>query len=89
MKHPAITLLLTATVLGGCGSTTTVDDYRPVAEPIDIGTGEKVAILGRRDAGHYETDRDFINCLGNRLSTILPQPWRKSRQRSISRVSCT
>ena len=67
MKYPAIKLLLTVLVLGGCGSTTTVDDYRPVAEPMDIGAGEKVAILGRRDAGHYETDRDFINCLGKRL----------------------
>jgi hypothetical protein len=53
--------------LGGCGSTTTVDDYRPTTEPIDIEASEKVAILGRRDAGHYETDRGFIDCLGDRL----------------------
>lgn len=68
MKHTAVISLLAATALAGCGSTTTVDDYRSTAEPMDIGTGDKVAVLGRRDAGHYETDRDFINCLGNRLS---------------------
>jgi hypothetical protein len=68
MKHAAIILLLAPTALAGCGATTTVDDYRPTAEPIGIGTGEKVAVLGRRDAGHYETDRDFINCLAKRLA---------------------
>jgi hypothetical protein len=57
-----------AVILGACGSTTTVDDFRPTFEPIDIEAGEKVAILGRRDAGHYVTDRDFIDCLGARLA---------------------
>lgn len=55
--------------LYGCASTTTVDDYRPTTEPIDIGAGEKVAILGRRDAGHYETDQSFIDCVGNRMAS--------------------
>jgi hypothetical protein len=63
----AFMALLAATSLAGCASTTTVDDYRPTTEPIDIGDGEKVAILGRRDAGHYETDTDFVECLGDRL----------------------
>jgi len=67
VRYPALPALIAAAALGGCGSTTTVDDFRPTTEPIDIGVGEKVAILGRRDAGHYETDRDFIECLANRL----------------------
>lgn len=67
MRYLALPALIAAAALGGCGSTTTVDDFRPTTEPIDIGVGEKVAILGRRDAGHYETDRDFIECLANRL----------------------
>lgn len=54
--------------LAGCGSTTTVDDFRPTTEPIALDTGEKVAILGRRDAGHYVTDRGFIECLGKRMT---------------------
>jgi hypothetical protein len=56
-----------AIALGGCASTTTVDDHRPTTEPIEIGSDEKVAILGRSDAGHYETDRSFVECLGERL----------------------
>lgn len=54
--------------LGGCASTTTIDDYRPTTEPIRIASHEKVAVLGRRDAGHYETDTSFIACLGNQLN---------------------
>lgn len=67
MRLSAFTLLLATTWIGGCGSMTTVDDYRPTAEPIYIGAHEKVAILGRRDAGHYVTDRSFIECLVKRM----------------------
>jgi len=67
MKAVTCSFLLTTACLGGCGSMTTVDDYRPTSEPIPIGAGEKVAILGRRDAGHYVTDRSFIECLVKRM----------------------
>lgn len=67
MKYSKYALLVVATALIGCGSTTTIDDYRPTSELIDLDAGEKVAILGRSDAGHYETDRDFTDCLGDRL----------------------
>lgn len=76
MKRSVFTTLLLASCLGGCGSMTTVDDYRPTSEPIYIGAAEKVAILGRRDAGHYVTDRSFIECLVKRLenSSFLVMP---------------
>ena len=68
MKFPVFPSLVTVFTLCGCGSTTVVDDYRSTSELIDIEEGEKVAILGRRDAGHYVTDRGFIDCLGDRLA---------------------
>jgi hypothetical protein len=68
MKHGAFISLATAALMGGCASTTTVDDFRPTSELIDIAAGERVAVLGRRDAGHYETDRSFIDCLIKRLA---------------------
>jgi hypothetical protein len=68
MKYPTLTTLVAAVAMGGCASTTTVDDYRPTSEPIELGVGDKVAILGRSDAGHYETDRSFMECLAKRLS---------------------
>lgn len=57
-----------ALAMAGCGSTTTIDDYRPTTELIEIQSHEKVAVLGRRDAGHYETDTSFIACLGRQLN---------------------
>lgn len=67
MKLSTFILILMMAGLAGCGSMTTVDDYRTTTEPIYIGAEEKVAILGRRDAGHYVTDRSFIECLVNRM----------------------
>jgi hypothetical protein len=69
LKHAAFYLIAAAAALGGCGSVTTIDDFRPTSERISIGQGEKVAILGRRDAGHYVTDRGFMECLGRQLSS--------------------
>lgn len=66
-----------AGLLAGCMATTTSDEFRPTTEPIFITGAEKVVILGRRDAGHYETDRDFINCVGSRIQsdhiTVFPE----------------
>ena len=34
---------------------------------MNIEAGDKVAVLGRQDAGHYVTDRSFIDCLAGRM----------------------
>jgi hypothetical protein len=67
MKHSFFAWVPALGLLSGCASTTTIDDYRPTTELIEISSDEKVAVLGRRDAGHYETDSSFIECLGNQL----------------------
>lgn len=54
-------------LLLGCAATTTVDEYRPTADPVKLMTNENVAILGRRDAGHYETDQEFIQCIASKM----------------------
>lgn len=54
-------------LLGGCAATTTVDEYRVNTAPIALGSNEKLVILGRRDAGHYETDREFVSCVADKL----------------------
>lgn len=70
MKGWLIAWLLAGAALGGCASNTTVDEYRPTAAPIDLQDDEKIAILGRRDAGHYVTDRGFTECLGGKLDSL-------------------
>jgi len=62
-------LLSSTLLLGGCGAITTVDEFRSSDRSIAINGDEKLAILGRRDAGHYETDRDFVNCIGSKISS--------------------
>jgi len=57
----------TLPLLSGCAATTTIDEYRPSDEPIQLSGNEKIALLGRRDAGHHETDREFINCISDKV----------------------
>lgn len=77
MKKHHLFLVFAAIFLGGCAATTTVDEFRPNTERLEIVSGDKVVILGRRDAGHYETDRDFVGCIGKRLQgsniQVLPE----------------
>ena len=51
MKKQVYSWLAATAILSGCGSITTIDDFRPTIEPLDIEAGEKVVILGRRDVG--------------------------------------
>ena len=68
---------LLLTLLGGCSATTTIDEYRPSSQPIVLDANEQVVVLGRRDAGHYETDREFIDCVAQRMRSsdisVLPE----------------
>ena len=60
----AISLLLTA-----CGTSTHVDEYRVSESRLPVKASEKIVIMGRRHAGEYETEPDFIDCIGNKLVT--------------------
>ena len=72
-----LSCLIAPWLLAGCAANTTIDEFRPSINPIEIGSGEKVVILGRRDAGHYETDREFVECIGGKIETdtikVLPE----------------
>ena len=62
----AITLLIGLGLFAGCKSTTVIDEYRetPVA---GINQGESIVVLGRRHSSSYETEDDFISCVGRSL----------------------
>lgn len=53
-------------LISGC-TNTTVNEHRETAQPLRLSGEEKIIILGRRHAGHYETEPDFIRCIGQRL----------------------
>ncbi len=52
-------------LLAACTSTT-VDEFRQGETGIE--SDESVVILGRRQASDYETDSDFVECVGDRMA---------------------
>ena len=70
-------LPLIAIFLSGCGATTSIDEYRPNNSVMELNSDESVVILGRRDAGHYDTDREFISCVASRMKgadiSVMPE----------------
>lgn len=77
MNYRTCSLLAAGGLLFGCASTTTIDEFRPSTDPLDIQAGDKVVVIGRHDAGHYETDRSFIDCIGDEMDggqiTVIPE----------------
>ncbi len=78
-------------ILTACNTTTTIDEYRSFDEGVTVSSEETIALLGRRDAGHYETDDEFVACVGDKLRllnlNVLPErrlidalyPWLEPR----------
>ena len=58
-------------------TSTTVDEFRQGATGIT--TDESVVILGRRQGSEYETREEFVDCVGDRVSsgqdavTVIPE----------------
>ena len=59
-------LLMGSSLLTGCKSTTVIDEYREVSTTA-ISRGESIVVLGRRHSAGYETEDDFISCVGRSL----------------------
>ena len=53
-------------LLAGCKSTTVIDEYRE-GSATTIGQDESIVVLGRRHSSSYETEDDFISCVGKSL----------------------
>ena len=62
----AITLLIGLGLFAGCKSTTVIDEYREIPTA-GINQGESIVVLGRRHSSSYETENDFISCVGKSL----------------------
>ncbi|MBL4780899.1 MAG: hypothetical protein JKX92_01550 [Porticoccaceae bacterium] len=78
MKQLAIgTALVLLLTLSAC-TTTTVDEYRENDISLTLGSSERVVVLGRRHYADYETEPDFIDCIGEKLNAdkvvaVLPE----------------
>jgi hypothetical protein len=60
-------LILASTLVLGACTTTTVNEHRTNPVGLTLDGSEKVVVLGRRHAGQYETEPDFIDCIGGKL----------------------
>ncbi|MCY3751442.1 MAG: hypothetical protein OXG54_08615 [Gammaproteobacteria bacterium] len=68
MKIPVVAIALIGLVLlAGCKSTTVIDEYRETSVASIIGD-ESIVVLGRRHSSGYETEDDFISCVGKSLN---------------------
>ena len=61
-------LLLTLT--SGCKNSTIIDEYRENPSTVMI-EGESIVVLGRRNSASYETEFDFVDCVGQALKARL------------------
>ena len=57
-------------VIAGCKSTTIIDEYRENTTTSMI-EGESIVVLGRRNNTAYETEFDFVECVGRSLNNSL------------------
>lgn len=55
--------------LTGCATSTIIDEYRTTDSQLLVGETDKLVVLGRREAGDYETEPDFIACIGGKIAT--------------------
>ncbi|MDE0510837.1 MAG: hypothetical protein OXI88_03515 [Gammaproteobacteria bacterium] len=68
MKIPVVAIaLISLVLLAGCKSTTVIDEYRETSVASIIGD-ESIVVLGRRHSSGYETEDDFISCVGKSLN---------------------
>jgi hypothetical protein len=73
----ALSTLILLLTLSAC-TTTTVDEYRENSTALTLENGERVVVLGRRHYADYETEPDFIDCIGKKLKadkaiSVLPE----------------
>jgi hypothetical protein len=94
-KFPSsfLALSLGAVLAAGC-TTTRIDESR--VESAAVGSGEKVVVLGRRHNSEYETEPDFVRCVGRGVSatgaSVIPElefmnsfyPWFEPRTAPMS-----
>lgn len=78
MKSLAAGISLACLLALSACTTTTVDEYRENSTTLTLDSSERVVVLGRRHYANYETEPDFIDCIGEKLNadrevSVLPE----------------
>ncbi len=64
---PSRFLLLLLVALPVACTTTTIDEKR--VGSASVGSGDAIVVLGRRHSSDYETEPDFIRCIGRGVAS--------------------
>lgn len=78
MKRLAAGISLVCLLALNACTTTTVDEYRENRTTLTLNSSDRVVVLGRRHYADYETEPDFIDCIGEKLNaereiSVLPE----------------
>ena len=74
-RHPRVlSLLALGLALGGCVSAT-IEEVRTAPALLEAPQEGSIVILGRRHNNGYETESNFVDCVGKSLrgSAVLPE----------------
>jgi hypothetical protein len=66
IKNSIFFCIVLPCIIAGCKSTTVIDQRRETATTIEF--DESIVILGRRHNSEYETEEDFVDCVGTSLT---------------------
>ncbi len=70
-KFIKLLILIGILAISGCKSTTVIDEYRENTSTTIMSEGESIVVLGRRNNSSYETEFDFVECVGRSLDSAL------------------
>lgn len=65
--HTILIILFTTPLNIACNTITVIDEHKTLHN-IALGDKDSVVVLGRRHISQHETERDYIGCVGNKLS---------------------
>jgi len=68
MRRLLLPILVAVAVSAGCSTSTHIDEFRVADSDLTLDEAEKIVVLGRRQAGEYETEPAFISCIGGKLA---------------------
>ncbi|WP_461521351.1 hypothetical protein [Porticoccus sp.] len=68
MNRIALVSAITLLLLTGCGTSTSIDEFRVSTKELELKGNEQIVVMGRRHSGEYETEPGFIDCIGDKLA---------------------
>ncbi|GJM04861.1 MAG: hypothetical protein DHS20C09_08520 [marine bacterium B5-7] len=63
-----LSITFTSVIITSCNTVTVIDKHK-TSSNIKLGDKDSIVLLGRRHLSQHETERDYISCVGEQLSS--------------------